>query len=60
MDIGDIDENGLRGIAAPHRTDQIGSYVPAVPFETDVGYWGYMTMPTEGINWWRSLQTLKT
>lgn len=36
-------------------TDQIGNYVPAVPDEEDLGYWGYTSVPEKGISWWQSL-----
>lgn len=37
------------------RTDQIGWYVPAVPDEEGVGYWGYTSVPDAGVAWWRAL-----
>lgn len=57
-DISDIDESGThtdREMA--HRTDQIGGYVPAVPDEEGVGFWGYTSVPEAGVNWWRRLPT---
>lgn len=36
------------------RTDQIGWRVPAVPTE-DGTYWGYSSVPTPGVNWWKKL-----
>lgn len=38
-------------------TDQIGWYVPAVPDEEGFGFWGYTSVPEEGVNWWRNLPT---
>lgn len=38
------------------RTDQIGWRVPAVPTE-DGTYWGYTSVPTPGVDWWRKLPT---
>jgi hypothetical protein len=35
--------------------DQIGWLVPAVPDEEGVGYWGYTSVPQEGVRWWKSL-----
>lgn len=35
--------------------DQIGWYVPAVPDEEGVGYWGYTSVPIEGCRWWYRL-----
>jgi hypothetical protein len=40
---------------AERWTDQIGWYVPAIPDEEGVGYWGYTAVPTEGVNWWQAL-----
>lgn len=36
-------------------TDQIGFLVPAIPDEEGIGYWGYTSTPTDGVNWWRAL-----
>lgn len=41
------------------RSDQIGWYVPAVPDEEGAGYWGYTSVPQEGVNWWKQLPTRK-
>lgn len=38
-------------------TDQIGWYVPAVPDEEGIGYWGYSAVPQAGCDWWHSLPT---
>jgi len=40
-------------------TDQIGSLVPAIPDEEDVGYWGYTSVPLKGIKWWYSLKLIE-
>lgn len=51
-----IDPNGkisFEGTA--HTTDQIGWYVPAVPTEEGTGYWGYTSVPDDGIAWWQNL-----
>jgi hypothetical protein len=37
------------------KTDQIGWYVPCVPDEEEVGYWGYTSVPETGCIWWRRL-----
>src|SRR5574338_384824 len=37
------------------KGDQIGWYVPAVPDEEGVGYWGYTSVPIEGCRWWYRL-----
>jgi len=56
--IDEIDEHGT--IATKHgRTDQIGWWVPAVPVDGEPGaYWGYTSVPPEGIAWWRALPTM--
>ena len=55
-DVSSIDKNGRR--PSEHgRTDQIGWYVPAVPDEEGVGYWGYTSVPDSGVRWWRKLPT---
>jgi hypothetical protein len=38
-------------------SDQIGWCVPAVPdsFEVGATYWGYTSVPQDGVNWWKSL-----
>jgi hypothetical protein len=35
--------------------DQVGWYVPAVPDEEGVGYWGYTSVPAAGCRWWYRL-----
>jgi hypothetical protein len=35
-------------------TDQIGWLVPAVPIGDT--YWGYTSVPKEGVDWWNSLR----
>jgi hypothetical protein len=39
------------------ETDQIGNLVPAVPTPADDTFWGYTSIPEEGVSWWRSLPT---
>lgn len=39
------------------RTDQIGWRIPAVPLEDDDTYWGYTSVPDEGVKWWKKLPT---
>lgn len=36
------------------RTNQIGWLVPAVP-TPDGTFWGYSSVPPEGVKWWRDL-----
>ncbi len=37
------------------RSDQIGWYVPCVPHDVIEGYWGYGSVPDEGVRWWTEL-----
>lgn len=55
--IDDIDAEGKYSTELG-KIDQIGWYVPAVPDEEDLGYWGYTSVPQAGVNWWRRLPTL--
>ncbi len=56
-DISDIDENGKR-TTEYGRTDQIGTFIPAVPTEDQMSFWGYNSVPDKGCRWWRALPTL--
>lgn len=35
--------------------DQIGAWLPAVPDEEGVSFWGYTSVPRAGVAWWRGL-----
>lgn len=37
------------------KSDQIGWFIPAVPSEDGVGYWGYTSVPQAGVDWWKKL-----
>lgn len=37
------------------NSDQIGSYVPAVPDEDGASWWGYTSVPQAGVEWWHRL-----
>lgn len=39
-------------------TDQIGSWLPAVPTEDGKTFWGYTSVPDAGCQWWRDLPSL--
>jgi hypothetical protein len=60
--VADIDDNGRRSskhsCSADGRTDTIGWLVPAIPDEEEESYWGYTSVPMEGVAWWRQLPTL--
>jgi hypothetical protein len=38
-------------------TDTIGWLVPAIPTEDESTYWGYTSVPPDGVTWWRTLPT---
>lgn len=53
-DISTMDAKGLRHDGRV-PTDTIGWLVPAVPDEEGTGYWGYTSVPAEGVEWWQAL-----
>ncbi len=53
-DIGDIDAEGFHGQEGA-RTDTIGWLVLAVPTVEGDTFWGYTSVPMDGVNWWRKL-----
>lgn len=54
---GPVDEDGRRTDKHGMETDQIGWRVPAVPTEDGRAFWGYTSVPDEGVAWWRRLPT---
>lgn len=40
--------------------DQIGWLIPAVPTEEGDSFWGYTSVPQDGVNWWQSLPLRKS
>ena len=56
-----VNEEGMRPFTdtGKHMTDQIGWYVPAVPDEQGIGYWGYTSVPQAGVDWWKRLPLRK-
>ena len=56
-DISKIDAEGMHA-GKYSRTDQIGNYVAAVPTNTGDSFWGYTSIPNEGVLWWKNLPTL--
>lgn len=40
-----------------NMTDQIGWMVPAVPTPDGDTFWGYTSVPLEGVLWWKALPT---
>lgn len=43
--------------AAVGRTDQVGGMAPAVPTADGETYWGYTSVPDDGVAWWKRLPT---
>lgn len=66
-DISSMDEYGsheskLSDGTPAGKCDQIGWFVPAVPtedahpgFKDSLAYWGYTSVPQEGVDWWKRL-----
>lgn len=58
MDCGEVDSEGY--FLGDFKTDQctmkkLGSMLPAVPTEEEDTYWGYTSVPPDGVKWWRRL-----
>lgn len=53
-----ITKDGYRLIEGVY-TDQIGWLIPAVPTPEGDTYWGYTSVPEEGVNWWKLLPLRK-
>lgn len=57
-DITSIDANGYTtNPKYGYKSDQIGWRIPAVPTEDGSTFWGYSSVPEEGVAWWRGLPT---
>jgi hypothetical protein len=60
-DVSSIDADGRRKLGPDYpddcRTDQIGWRVPAVPTQEGDTFWGYTSVPADGVAWWRRLPT---
>ena len=37
------------------KCDQIGWFVPAIPTEDEESFWGYTSVPQDGVEWWWNL-----
>lgn len=46
-------DDGTTGVYG--TTDQIGSFVPAVPTTQNDTFWNYTSVPVEGCQWWDRL-----
>lgn len=53
-EVSDMDAEGRR-TSRGHKTDTIGWLVPAVPSEENDNFWGYTSVPENGVQWWRGL-----
>ncbi|MDD5649781.1 MAG: hypothetical protein PHF86_05075 [Candidatus Nanoarchaeia archaeon] len=56
-DISTLNEKGLRQ-SDTGLTDNIGWRIPAVPTEEGDTFWGYTSVPLDGVIWWQNLPTL--
>jgi hypothetical protein len=54
-DVSDMDADGQRLCSDGYRTDQIGWRVPAFPAEDGSTFWGYTSVPDDGVQWWKRL-----
>ena len=52
-----VRERGKLDTGDGFATDQIGWLVPAVPSEEGDTFWGYMSVPQAGCDWWDRLPT---
>ena len=50
-----VPPDAVETMSQRERTDQIGCRVPAVPTEEGDTFWGYISVPREGCDWWSSL-----
>lgn len=55
--IDDLDGNGTYTDEAGYRTSAIDWFVPAIPTAEGGSYWGYTSVPQEGLLWWQRLPT---
>lgn len=58
---GPIDNAGMiYSKSLDQHCDQIGWLVPAVPTPDNETFWGYTSVPPEGVAWWRTLPSYPT
>lgn len=60
LDHGEVDEEGYFKDSKYGKSDQcfikeLGSMLPAIPTEEENTYWGYTSVPMDGVMWWRNL-----
>lgn len=56
IDISDMNDEGVYTNDLG-KAQTIGYYVPAIPDEEEIGFWGYTSVPLKGVKWWLSLKT---
>lgn len=57
----EVDEDGRwRAPDADYKTDTVSWRVPAVPTAEGDTFWGYTSVPPEGVAWWKRLPTRLT
>lgn len=55
--VDDVDSDGYRPNVSSTRSVCIEELVPAIPTEENDTFWGYSSVPEEGVKWWRRLPT---
>jgi hypothetical protein len=50
-----VDDEGMHEKKDFGRSDQLNGKVPAIP--VDDTYWGYSSVPSQDVEWWKSLST---
>lgn len=55
VDVSQMRPNGTVYDKSIGWIDQIGIYIPAVPDEEGVSFWGYTSVPEAGVKWWQRL-----
>jgi hypothetical protein len=56
-DISTMDNEGRYETEHGSKTNSIGWLVPAVPTPESDSFWGYCSIPAEGLKWWENLPT---
>lgn len=54
-DVSSLNEHGKIKDPWGWFTNQIGCFVPAIPTEDNTGWWGYLSVPNDGCEWWDKL-----
>lgn len=54
---GSVDDSGRYADRDIGRTDQVAGLLPCVPTPEGDTSWGYSSVPTAGVAWWRALPT---